>query len=117
MIESLINQPCVITDRSQTGPPDAFGTPTWVEEDTDDLIHVQPVSSEEVEDRPAGKLTHRGFLRPTSVVRHTNKIGLVGGQSWEVDGPARIWTHPRTLENMYQEVDLVGYAVAEEESS
>lgn len=102
----LIKQACTITTRSQTGADDQYGTPTWVESTADDLIHVQPVASDEVEDRPAGRLTHRGFLRPTSVVGHADKI-TVGSTTWEVDGPARLFHNPRTGRDIYQLVDLV----------
>jgi hypothetical protein len=112
----LITQSCVVTARSQTGPPDTYGTPTWVEVEASDLVHVQPVSSDEVEDRPAGKLTHRGFFRPLSAVGHADRVTLASGQSWEVDGPARLWTNPRTLVDVYQEVDLVGYTDTIEQS-
>ena len=108
-VSSLIRQPCVITIRTQTGPPDEFGTPTWQETDTPSVIHVQPVSSEEVEDRPAGRFTHRGYLKVDADVPHSSKITLVSGQSWEVDGPPQVWHNPRTGRDEYQVVDLIGF--------
>jgi hypothetical protein len=117
VVDQLINQSCVITSRSQDGPPDEFGTPSWTETTTTALIHVQPVASDEIEDRPAGRFTHRGWVLPTTTINHESKVTLETGQSWDVDGPPKLWTHPVSLDDWYQEVDLVGYAIDEEESS
>lgn len=106
----LIRRQCILRNWTQTGPADSLGTPTWQHTDTEDLIAVFPVSSEEVADRPAGRFTHRGFLRPESNIRHTTEVILSDGRSWSVDGPPRMWTHPTKLVDVYQEVDLVGYS-------
>lgn len=112
----LIRNQAVIVHRSQTGPPDEFGSLTWVETETNVLAAVFPVGSDEVEDRPAGRFTHRAFLLPDTVIASNDSLVMVDGRSWEIDGPARMWTHPRTLEDVYQEVDLVGYSDQEESS-
>lgn len=106
----LIRSQCVIVHRSQNGPRDDFGQPTWLETETEALCAVFPVGSDEVADRPAGRFTHRAFLLPGTLVFSNDSLVMADGRSWEVDGPARMWQHPRTLENVYQEVDLVGYS-------
>lgn len=119
-IARLIRQQCVITTRTQTGPPDEFGSPTWEETDTADLIHIQPVtapSTGETMERPGGRLTHKGFLRPSSNIGHADKVTLATGQQWDVDGAPRLWTHPRTLQDVYIEVDLVGFTELDDEES
>lgn len=117
----LIRQECVIVHRSQTGPADEYGAPTWEESEADALIHVQPVDftnlNSELVDRPAGRLTHTGYLLAATEISHADKVILATGQTWEVDGPPRIWFHPLTGEAVYQVVDLVGFTDQQESAS
>lgn len=112
-VAQLLNQSAVIIHRAQTGEEDKYGTPTWTETETEVSCHVQPVSSDEVEDRPAGRFTHRGFLLPGTLIGHADQLFLETGQGWEVDGPAREWLNPRTGVVSHLEVDLVGYTDTE----
>lgn len=119
--DRLLFQAAVLTERTQTGPDDEYGTPTW--ETTEFVfapsgpnggVHIQPVSSAEIADRPDGRFTHRAWWKgklPTS----TAKLTVATGQTWEVVGPPREWTNPRTGDS-YVEVDLVGFEGPEEEA-
>jgi hypothetical protein len=106
--ERLINQECQVIRRT-AGTPDALGNVTWTTTTSSALTLIQPVSSEEVEDRTAGKFTHRAFFLPDVTIGHKDQITVASGRSWEVDGPARTHHNPRLGRDIYQEVDLVGY--------
>jgi hypothetical protein len=107
-----------ITQRRQTGPKDQYGKPTWEETpvtlDPDAVppggAHVQPVSSEEIVDRPEGRIAHRGFLSvPADVtIAATDRLVVPSiGFKAEIVGPVRQWRRPASTEVHHVEVDLV----------
>ena len=102
-----IKEECVVVHREQTGPPDEFGSPTWVETSTADLIFTWPLNADEVLDRPAGRISHGGAVRPSSVISHSDRVEKATGQNFEVDGPALVWRQPDTLEVIGQTVQLI----------
>lgn len=119
----LLRSEATIIQRTQTGPDDDFGTPTWEEteivmspDNANGGVHVQPAVSDEVEDRPAGRFTHRAWwLREPAT--SLDRLILSTGQTWDIDGPPRVWVNPRNGRS-YTEVDLVGYddIITDEES-
>jgi hypothetical protein len=106
-LERLLKLDAVIVRRSQTGTLDEYGTPTWEQSETPVRCQVLPRSGEEIEDRPAGKVTHRGFLPGDVTVGHQDRLVLSTGQGWEIDGPPLRWSNPRTGKVSHIEVDLV----------
>lgn len=111
----LLTQEAVLTLRTQTGPDDEFGTPTWVETTQNVDVYVWPVDSSEIEARPSGRFTHRAAAVGITPKAY-DALTLATGQSWEVDGPAMTYTNPRTAAE-FVIFDLVGYEFEEESSS
>lgn len=106
ILDRLLVQECQITRRKQTGAPDKYQTPTWQGDPTAAYCHVQPISSEELAQRPASRVTHRGWFKAETLLGPNDRVVLVSGQGWEVDGKPRIWWNPRTGRAGYLEVDL-----------
>jgi hypothetical protein len=114
-IQRLLRQHAQLVNRTQDGPPDIYGDPTWTEE-TIDLdpsnpsspggVHVQPVSSEELATLPDGRIRWRAWLPPTVTPRGTSRLVLASGLEAEIVGPPRTWTDPRTTRAHHIEVDL-----------
>lgn len=107
---SRLGQPTKVINRSQAGPEDSQGTPTWV--DADPVVeswHVQPRTSDDLYARPASKATHRGFGPFDTVADHKSKL-VWSGRVFEVDGEPRVWVNPRTGSPHHCEVDLVRWA-------
>lgn len=106
MIERLLTQECVITPRTQTGPDDDYGAPTWVDgTPVAERFHVQPIRGEELANRPGFRATYRAWFRHTSIVAVHYEVTAATGQDWEVEGKPRLWVNPRTLRS-YLEADL-----------
>lgn len=103
----LLTEDCVVTTRTQTGL-DPLGEPTWQESTVAVKCSVQPVASDEVPGRPQGRATHRGFFPAGTQIGVNDRVS-VAGRVFEVDGPERVWTNPRTGRVEYVDVDLVSF--------
>jgi len=111
MISRHLLSPGTLGSRTQTGPVDDFGSPTWVETSTAINVAVFPRTAEEL--LPGGATTWRGFYvpadgsDPASLVADAGDRIITGdGRSFEVDGPGRDWLNPRTKTTDFVEVDL-----------
>lgn len=105
-VTALMRQEALVVRRTQTGPDDAYGTPTWEETTTAVLCHIQPGRSGEVADRPAGRVDYTGWFPPETNIGTSDRLVMATGLELEVAGPARQWTNPRTLDVAYLAVDL-----------
>ncbi len=105
--DHLINEEALVIRRVQTGIDDTYGSPTWVETETPTRVWTHPLSAEEIQDRPAGRLTHRGYLRAGTAVGNHDRIVKATGHGFEVDGPALEWRHPVTQKLSFLTVDLI----------
>lgn len=100
--------------RTQDGPPDEFGTPTWQISWTPILVAAMPRSSEEIaEAGGAGVTRWRAWYVPADgtdpaglVAGAGDTIALGDGREFEVDGPARDWLNPRTKVTDFVEADV-----------
>jgi len=111
-----LNQTGTLIGRTQTGPMDRYGTPTWEESTAAVACWVYPIDTAEVEDRAAGRFTHRAFFPPGTVVDGFAQL-QVDGQQWDLDGPPLRWVNPRDGEEKFVVVDLVGFTDIEAEES
>ena len=96
-----------MVNRSQTGPEDSQGTPTWVDDPpVVEKWNIQPRTSEDLVARPASKATHIGFGPFTTAATHKSKV-VWSGRDFEVDGAPRMWVNPRTRAESKCELDLL----------
>jgi hypothetical protein len=119
-VAGLFNMTGVLLARSQTGPEDEGGTPTWETVAVPVRCNVQPRSGIELlTAASAGITTWVGFFPPDTVVDTADALVLDNGWSFELEGPPRPWPHPLTTEVWYSEVDLkrIDRPEFEEESS
>ena len=111
---TLLSEKGVLVMRSQTGPEDDYGNPTWVTTETPVTCNVQPRDS--TENYPMPKGTWQGWFPPGTPVDQSDALWLDDGRRFEIDGPARPWVNPRTSQEHHVEVDLIRAADAEDES-
>src|SRR5690606_30226413 len=106
----LIRQECRIVRRTQTGAPDPYGAPTWETTTEDTVCALFPnrgaTSTEEFEQRVAAASTHRAFFLPATSLSFVDQLVMADGRTFEIVGEPRMWQHPHTLEDVYQDVDL-----------
>jgi hypothetical protein len=104
---SLLSQPGSLVQRSQTGPEDEYGTPTWVEVNTPIVCHVQPRTSEELlQAASAGITTWKGWFPAGTLVDPADALLLDDGRQFEFVGPPRPWVNPTTGTEQFIESDL-----------
>lgn len=109
-VESAIREAATLTIRTQTGAPDRYQTPTWVDSDqVPVLVSVPfPLTVEELATRPGSKATARCFARTfpgTHADRLVYRRDSIGG--WELDGDPKRWEWPWGDGGHYYEVFLV----------
>ena len=75
---SMLDRPCTIISRSQTGAWDRYHNPTWVEDsETSTVWYVEQTEAREVtEGRTTGIATHLGVWPSGTVVDDSDKISL-----------------------------------------
>jgi hypothetical protein len=83
-----------LAQRSQTGPPDIYGTPTWVTTYADVHCLMQPRSSEEL--LVEGMTKWAAFFPAGTEVGAVDGVLMDDGRWFEVHGPARPHLNPRT---------------------
>jgi hypothetical protein len=104
--ERLMTQAASLAARTQDGPADEYGSPTWRTTLTAITPGVlfQPRTSEELA-AVAGLTQWQGFL-PSGLVVDTADGVLMGDGRWfELSGPPRPHTNPRTGVVSHIEVD------------
>lgn len=107
-ISHLLTEEAQITLRTRTGAADDFGTPTLTEADpVEESWHFQPAQSEEFQGPSEGQVTWVGYGPANSVVDTGAKIITAVGREFEVVGPPRPWTNPRTVTVSHVVVNLV----------
>lgn len=88
----MLDRPCTIIGRSQTGPWDRYHQPTWEEVETSTVWYVEQTEAREVtEGRTTGIGTHLGVFPSGTVVDDSDKVRSEG-VTFEVLGPPwRVW--------------------------
>jgi hypothetical protein len=121
---ALLSQPGVIVARSQTGPEDVYGTPTWENVDVPVRCHVQPAPSganaehsELEEAASAGVSVWKGWFPAGTLLDPADAVLLDDGRKFEVVGPPRPWVNPSTGTEQFVEVSLKRVERFEEEES
>jgi len=109
-IDRLLRQQAQIVRRTQDGPDDEYGDPTWQTTVVEVYCHVQPVSSDELDGLPDGRIRWRCWLPADTSIGASDRLVLAVGLEAEVFGPAREWTDPRTATVHHLEVDLAEVA-------
>ena len=111
----MLSTPGTLVQRSQTGPEDEYGSPTWVTVSIPVMCHVQPKSSEELVSLVAGKGTWNGFFPEGAPIDHVDAL-LAIGRTFEFDGPSRPWNSPIT-DLALVAADLIEIRQSEDEES
>jgi hypothetical protein len=88
---SMLDRPCTIIGRSQTGPVDRYNQPTWVETTVDTVCYIEQTDTREVTDgRTTGIATHLGVFPSGTEVDDSDKVTV--DVTYEVLGPPwRVW--------------------------
>jgi hypothetical protein len=102
----LLNQTALVINRSQTGPVDEYGTPTWTESEFVTSCHVQPISTEEMAARPADRVRYRAWFPADTAIGASDRIVLASGLEAEVVGSALAWFNPRNRVESHLVVEL-----------
>jgi hypothetical protein len=89
---SMLDRPCTIIGRSQTGPVDRYNQPTWVSTETETVWYVEQTEAREVtEGRTTGIATHLGVWPSETEIDDSDKVSS-DGVTYEVLGPPwRVW--------------------------
>ena len=89
---SMLDRPCTIIGRSQTGPVDRYNEPTWLETSEPTVCYIEQTDTREITvGRNTGIATHLGVLPSGTVIDDSDRIE-VGSTTYEVLGPpARLW--------------------------
>lgn len=89
---SMMDRPCTIIGRSQTGPVDRYNKPTWVETNVDTVWYVEQTDTREVaEGRTTGIASHLGVFPSGTEVDDSDKVSS-DDIIYEVLGPPwRVW--------------------------
>jgi hypothetical protein len=116
-LSGLMRQEVQSIRRSFDGASDVYGTATITETTVETVCHVQPVGTDELENRAAGQIDYRGFFPAATTIGHLDRIVLASGLEAEVVGPPREWTNPRTLTVSHLEVSLRNVTDEEDEGS
>lgn len=121
-IKRLLRQQAQLINRTQDGPADIYGDPTWTETIIDlnpidpaspGGVHVQPLTSEELTEIPDGRIRWRAWLPLGVTPAATSRLVLATGLEGEIVGPPRLWVNPRTNTAHHQEVDLAEVSPSE----
>ena len=103
-IGHLLRTPCTVKTPTAGGVDeygnDTAGTPDVVTT----VCHIQPLTSDEMADRPDGTVKWRGWFSPDLTIRSTSAL-TVGGVTFQAVGPPRPWAAPGQP-TAYVEVDL-----------
>jgi len=95
--------------RSQTGPADTYGTPTWVEESPVAFtMWRRPKTVDELAERPDSRSVYIGFWTADLGATSHDRLDLANGESYEIEGVPRHHINPRTGDGYY-EADLITY--------
>lgn len=114
----LLGQTGTLIARSQTGPEDEYGQPTWVTLEVPVRYHAQPRSGQElIGAASAGLTTWVGWFEPDTPVDTADALLGDNGLAFEFDGPGRPWYHPVTTAQWYIEADLTRIERPETEES
>lgn len=95
-LERLRSLPAELVRRTQDGPADKFGSNAWQDADpVDILIHLEPLSSDEARETPAGIIRFRAYLAGDVGIGLHDRITTAYGWEGEVAGPPLVYWHPR----------------------
>lgn len=121
---SLLSQPGALVQRSQTGPEDEYGSPTWVTSSVPIMCHVQPAptgstleTAELVDVASAGITIWKGWFPAGTLVDPADALLLDDGRMFEFVGPPRPWVNPSTGLEHHVEASLKRIERFEEEES
>ena len=110
---SLLSQSGALIQRSQTGPEDEYGTPTWETVSTDIMCHIQPAPSganaenaELEEAASAGISVWKGWFPAGTLLNAADGLLLDDGRQFEFVGPARPWLNPSSNSEIFVEASL-----------
>jgi hypothetical protein len=92
-VATMLSTPGTLVQRSQTGPEDEYGSPTWETVSIPIMCNLQPKTSEELVSLSAGKGTWNGFFFEGAPIDHADAL-LAIGREFEFDGPSRPWNSP-----------------------
>jgi hypothetical protein len=90
-IDRLCRHPCTLLVRTQDGPPDLYGNPTWQEAQVQTVCELQQVGSREELDGAVQITTWRVWLPPGAPVRGWNALDVTAGPHvgrYELEGDA-----------------------------
>lgn len=94
--QGLLNQELTIVHRSQTGPEDRDGTPTWVETRTTAYGYKESVKSREYTDERDTQVEKSLLILPANVSIDKSDAIEMDGITYQIDGkPERLY-NPRT---------------------
>lgn len=115
-ITTLINRPCVIVTRDETGATDDYGNAVPVEGAIETVCEAQPRSS--VEPENYGELSEEDwtlFMLPADIgfVTNADAIWVPGLAEFEVNGAPMPRRHPRTGQEHHMRVNVRRTAGAE----
>lgn len=88
----MLDRPCTIVGRSQSGPVDRYNQPTWLDTSVDTVCYFEQTETREVtEGRSTGIATHLFVFASGTEVDDSDQV-LVDGVRFEILGPPwRVW--------------------------
>jgi hypothetical protein len=87
-VETMLKTPCTLVTRTQDGPPDEYGNPTWTEVERPTMCELQQAgATEEIGDAVQAS-RWRVFLPADAPVRGWDAIRLDDGTLLELAGDA-----------------------------
>jgi len=87
-VTALLRTPCTLLARTQDGPPDGYGDPTWTEAEQATVCELQQAGSLEANGDALQVARFRLFLPPDAPARGWDAIRLDDGTVLELTGDA-----------------------------
>jgi hypothetical protein len=104
VIQDLMHLPCVLLKRTQDGPPDEYGNPSWQEVEQPTMCEIQQSGSREELGAAVQISTWRVFLPPDAPARGWDALRLTAdGTVYELSGDA--WPVRNLLSNQVSHVE------------
>jgi hypothetical protein len=87
-VEALLKIPCTLLTRTQDGPEDEYGNPTWQEDERPSVCELQQAGATEELGDAVQAARYRCFLPADAPVRGWDGIRLEDGTVLELAGDA-----------------------------
>lgn len=106
-IDHFLTVAAVITPRTQTGAPDRYGIPAWIDGDPiDAMTWWHPLDTAEQIERPAGTVTVRAYFLAAVPIDTLARVTIADAGTFEVAAPPATWRHPVTGDQ-FKTVELI----------